>query len=102
MLDLDTFKWNKTELFKYLHKVLPKDFDQSHNIVDVKDDMLFVWNEAEKCLLSLNWRASMAKGSAVKFQVRIDGHYSHSNYSSTDYGSDRMSRSCHWTLLGAN
>lgn len=70
MLDLDTFKWNNTELFKYLHKVLPKDFQQTHNILEVKDDMLFVWNESEKCLLSLNWRASMAKGSAVQYQVR--------------------------------
>lgn len=77
MLDLDTFKWNNTELFKHLHKVLPKDFSQTHNILEVKDDMLFVWNEAEKCLLSLNWRAAMAKGSSVRFQVRSNCHACH-------------------------
>ena len=72
MLDVDTFKWNKTELFQYLHKVAPKDFTETHNILEVKDDMLFVWNEVEKCLLSLNWRASMAskaKTSSVPYQV---------------------------------
>lgn len=69
MLDLDTCKWNSTDLFKHLHKVLPKDFGQTHNIVEVKDDMLFVWNDVEKCLMTLNWRASLAKGSAVHCQV---------------------------------
>lgn len=71
MLDLDTFKWNNTELFKHLHHVLPKDFSQTHNIVEVKDDMLFVWNQTEQCILSLNWRASMAGGLKVPYQVRI-------------------------------
>lgn len=71
MLDLDTFKWNNTELFKYLHQALPKDHGQTRNIVEVKEDMLFVWNEADKCLLSLNWRATMAKGAAVQYQVSV-------------------------------
>lgn len=67
---LDTFKWNNTELFKHLHNVLPKDFTETHQIMEIKDDMLFVWNEPENCLLALNWRAVMTKGNSIKFQVR--------------------------------
>ncbi|CAD7087228.1 unnamed protein product [Hermetia illucens] len=66
----DTFGFNQTAMFAEIRESLPTDRTKSQNLIDSKDDMLFVWNSRECCLLALNWRMAKVKGfDVIKHQI---------------------------------
>lgn len=70
----DVLELNKTELFAKIRDGLPI-VPQTQNLLDCKDDLLYVWDSNESCLLVTNWRAaSLAqepKRASVDFQTLI-------------------------------
>ncbi|KAH8420709.1 hypothetical protein KR222_002481 [Zaprionus bogoriensis] len=70
----DVLELNKTELFAKIRNGLPI-VSQTQNLLDCKDDLLYVWDSNESCLLVTNWRVALlgqeAKRAAVSFQTLI-------------------------------
>ena len=66
----DTFSLNNSKMFEQIRKGLPTNQNQTQNIMETSDDLLFVWDTMECCLLVVNWRAVKLKGSEnIKYQV---------------------------------
>lgn len=65
----DTFDFNNLKMFEVLRDCLPDNKNSTQNILEIKDDVLFVWNSKNCCLLSINWRSHMGKKAAVMYQV---------------------------------
>lgn len=70
----DVLELNKTELFAKIRNGLPI-VPQTQNLLDCKDDLLYVWDSNESCLLVTNWRAASleqeAKRASASFQTLI-------------------------------
>uniref|UniRef100_A0A182WNE0 Uncharacterized protein n=1 Tax=Anopheles minimus TaxID=112268 RepID=A0A182WNE0_9DIPT len=68
----DSFGFNETKLFQVARDCSPDDHKHTQNLVDSKDDMLFVWNAKNCCILVLNWRAAASrKKDGLKHQTLI-------------------------------
>lgn len=66
----DTFNFSQHKLFKTIKDILPVERENTQNLLDCKDDILFVWNSKDCSLLSLNWRAAKVKGlDTIKYQT---------------------------------
>lgn len=66
----DSFGFNGMKLFEVARDCLPDDRKRTQNLVETKDDMLFVWNSKNCCVLTLNWRAAnVKKEEQQKYQV---------------------------------
>lgn len=62
----------KKEIFKVIGKCLPENVTDPHNIIECKDDILFVWNSKDCCVLSLNIQAATTdNGNDVKDQTLL-------------------------------
>lgn len=68
-IDTDCFKFNEQKLFAALRKtIVPA--SETQNIVECKDDMIFVWNSVDCNVMCFNWRAANARNDdTVKYQV---------------------------------
>ncbi|XP_053660436.1 nuclear pore complex protein Nup88 [Anopheles marshallii] len=68
----DSFGFNATKLFQVARDCSPDEHKHTQNLVESKDDMLFVWNAKNCCILVLNWRAAASrKKDNLKHQTLI-------------------------------
>lgn len=68
----DSFGFNGMKIFEVARDCLPDDRKRTQNLVETKDDVLFVWNSKNCCVLTLNWRAaSSKKDEQQKYQTLI-------------------------------
>lgn len=68
----DSFGFNAMKIFEVARDCLPDDRKRTQNLVETKDDVLFVWNSKNCCVLTLNWRAaSVKKDEQQKYQTLI-------------------------------
>ncbi|XP_021710032.1 nuclear pore complex protein Nup88 [Aedes aegypti] len=68
----DSFGFNAMKIFEVARDCLPDDRKRTQNLVETKDDVLFVWNSKNCCVLTLNWRAASAKkDEQQKYQTLI-------------------------------
>ncbi|XP_050068788.1 nuclear pore complex protein Nup88 [Anopheles maculipalpis] len=68
----DSFGFNDTKLFQVARDCSPDDHKHTQNLVESKDDMLYVWNAKNCCILVLNWRAAASrKKDDLKHQTLI-------------------------------
>ncbi|XP_053680044.1 nuclear pore complex protein Nup88 [Anopheles nili] len=57
----DSFGFNETKFFQVARDCSPDDRKHTQNLVESKDDMLFVWNAKNCCVIVLNWRAAASR-----------------------------------------
>lgn len=72
MTETDVFNFSKLKIFDNIKQNLP---EEARHIVDVYEDLLFVWNFKENNLLVINWRQAQNKiknGNPVKYQVEAN------------------------------
>ncbi|XP_058825698.1 nuclear pore complex protein Nup88 [Topomyia yanbarensis] len=68
----DSFGFNELKLFEVARDCLPDDRKKTQNLLETKDDMLFVWNQKNCSVLVLNWRAANIKrDEQAKYQTLI-------------------------------
>uniref|UniRef100_A0A1S4GB46 Uncharacterized protein n=1 Tax=Anopheles gambiae TaxID=7165 RepID=A0A1S4GB46_ANOGA len=68
----DSFGFNETKMFQVARDCSPDDHKHTQNLVESKDDMLYVWNAKNCCILVLNWRAAASrKQDELKHQTLI-------------------------------
>ncbi|XP_065090306.1 nuclear pore complex protein Nup88-like isoform X2 [Ochlerotatus camptorhynchus] len=68
----DSFGFNGMKIFEVARDCLPDDRKRTQNLVETKDDVLFVWNSKNCCVLTLNWRAaSVKKDEQQKYQTLV-------------------------------
>ena len=67
----DTYSFNNHKIFELVRKCLPEEKNQTQNLVDCKDDVLFVWNAKDNCIVSLNWRVAKIKDTTINYQVSM-------------------------------
>jgi nuclear pore complex protein Nup88 len=66
----DTFNFSDHKLFQSIKDILPVEKEITQDLLDCKDDILFVWNSKDSNLISLNWRAAKVKGfDVIKYQT---------------------------------
>lgn len=69
----DPLHLNENNLFKHLKDGLPKSAKETRNILEIRDDVLYVWNADEFCVLTLNIAATCSKpGESIAYQVSTD------------------------------
>lgn len=67
MVEIDVFSFSKLKIFEGIKESLP---DNSREIVDVYEDLLFIWNFKDNNLRVVNWRSVQSKERLeVKYQV---------------------------------
>jgi hypothetical protein len=68
MAETDVFQFSKLKLFEEVSKTLP---DGANQILDIYEDLVFVWNSKNGNLKVTNWRSAQAckDGNIVKCQV---------------------------------
>ncbi|KAJ6633185.1 Nuclear pore complex protein Nup88 [Pseudolycoriella hygida] len=73
LIDTDCFKFNEQKIFAALRQTLrPDQASETQNIIECKDDMLFVWNSVDCHVLCFNWRAANARSDEnIKYQVLL-------------------------------
>lgn len=70
--DTDCFRIGRHDMFAALRANLPENRGSTQNIVECKDDVLFVWNAVDCCVLALNWRAVYTKEEQrIQYQVGL-------------------------------
>lgn len=66
----DYLRLNEQKIFKTVRETIPKGIVKTQNILTVKDDVLFVWNFQDSCVLTLNVKAAKSReGDNVSYQV---------------------------------
>jgi nuclear pore complex protein Nup88 len=66
----DTFRFNDQKIFETVRACLPDEKSQTQNLIECRDDLLFVWNAKNSSLLTLNWRTAKVQGEGkVGYQV---------------------------------
>ena len=65
----DPLGLNDTKLFKDLKACLPKITNNTKNIIEIRDDILYVWNADTCCILTLNVTAVRGRKKDVAYQV---------------------------------
>lgn len=72
MSSTDFLGLNQTALFAKIRNSLPVERQHSQNLLECKDDLLYVWDSQESCLLVVNWRTAIAKGHEnINYQTLI-------------------------------
>lgn len=64
----DPLRLNEERLFVDLVESLPKNIKDTRNILEIRDNMLYVWNPKEFCVMALNVAAARGK-NYVPYQV---------------------------------
>lgn len=74
LIDTDCFKFNEQKIFAAIRQTIsPVHISETRNIIECKDDMLFVWNSVDCNVLCLNWRAANTRNDgSIKFQVSLE------------------------------
>lgn len=67
----DPLGLNENKLFKDLKSSLPKITKETRNILEIRDDILYVWNADKCCILTLNITEVRGKNEDVPYQVRF-------------------------------
>lgn len=67
----DPLGLNENTLFKDLRKCLSKITKETKNILEIRDDTLFVWNAEKCCILTLNITEVRGQNEDVPYQVRL-------------------------------
>lgn len=64
----DPLRLNEERLFVDLMESLPKNIKDTKNILEIRDNMLYVWNPKEFCVMALNVATARGKKD-VPYQV---------------------------------
>jgi len=68
----DLLRLNEKGLFKDIKASLSSDAKETRNILEIRDNVLYVWNADKCCVLTLNVAATRGKlGEDVPYQVRV-------------------------------
>lgn len=71
-ISADYLHLNDHKIIKNIRESLPKGIVKTLNLLTVKDDVLFVWNCQDNCMLTLNVKAVRSKeGDSVNYQVSL-------------------------------
>ena len=65
----DPLRLNEERLFLDLMDSLPKDIKDTRNILEIRDNVLYVWNAKEYCVMTLNVTATRGGNGDVPYQV---------------------------------
>lgn len=66
----DPLRLNENRLFQELKNNLSKHIKDTRNILEIRDNVLYVWNAKDFCVMTLNVAATRAKsGEDVPYQV---------------------------------
>ncbi|KAK1117803.1 hypothetical protein K0M31_015738 [Melipona bicolor] len=65
----DPLRLNEERLFLDLMDSLPKDIKDTRNILEIRDNVLYVWNAKEYCVVTLNITATRGENKGVPYQV---------------------------------
>jgi hypothetical protein len=68
MTEIDVFNFSRLKIFDGIKSSLP---DESREIVDVYEDLLFAWNFKENNLQVVNWRAAQTKDPKIQVNNRV-------------------------------
>jgi hypothetical protein len=68
MTEIDVFKFSQLKVFDGVKGALP---DESREVVDVYEDLLFVWSFKENNLQVVNWRAAQTKEAKTQVSKRF-------------------------------
>lgn len=73
-IDTDCFKFNEQKIFAAIRQTISHiQISETQNIIECKDDMLYVWNSVDCNVMCLNWRAANTrKDDSIKFQVSCE------------------------------
>lgn len=76
LIDTDCFKFNEQKIFAALRQTIsPVQLSETQNIIECKDDMIFVWNSVDCNVMCFNWRAANARNDdSIKYQVNFESH----------------------------
>jgi hypothetical protein len=58
----DYLRLNELKIFKSVRDHLPKGLTRSTNLLTVKDGVLYTWDFANNCVLTLNVKAARSRG----------------------------------------
>lgn len=68
----DYLRLNELKIFKNVRNSLPKGLTKSTNLLTVKDGVLYTWDFANNCVLTLNVKAARSReGDNVSHQVSL-------------------------------
>lgn len=68
----DLLHLNEKRLFQDLKKSLPKGAKETRNILEIRDDILYVWNADTCCISTLDIAATREKtGEDIPHQVNL-------------------------------
>ena len=65
----DPLHLNEERLFLDLMDSLPKDIKDTRNVLEIRDNVLYVWNAKEYCVMTLNVTATRGENKDVPYQV---------------------------------
>lgn len=69
----DYLRLNDQKISKVIRDTLPKGIIKTQNVLTVKDDVLFVWNFQDSCVLALNLKATRSReGDHIRYQVGFE------------------------------
>lgn len=66
----DPLHLNEMSLFRELQDNLPKNVKDTRNILEIRDNVLYVWNAKDFCVVTLNIAATRGEIGDVPYQVR--------------------------------
>lgn len=70
MNSTDYLRLSEHKIFKNVRETLPKTLKNSSNLLTIKDGVLFTWDFANNCVLTLNIKAARSRdGDNVTHQV---------------------------------
>lgn len=66
----DYLRLSELKIFKNVRDTLPKGLNKSSNLLTIRDGVLYTWNFADNCILTLNLKAARSReGDNVTHQV---------------------------------
>lgn len=67
----DLLRLNEKRLFTDIKASLPSGVKETRNILEIRDNVLYVWNADKCCVLTLNLAAARGEpGEDILYQVR--------------------------------
>ncbi|XP_017760271.1 PREDICTED: nuclear pore complex protein Nup88-like [Eufriesea mexicana] len=69
---MDPHSLNKERLFLELRNSFPQNIKDTRNILEIRDNVLYVWNARDFCVMTLNLGATRGKSGDVPYQFKDD------------------------------
>lgn len=66
---MDPHSLNEERLFLELKDSFPQNIKDTRNILEIRDNVLYVWNARDFCVMTLNLAATRGKSGDVPYQV---------------------------------